>query len=121
MSIRITCSCGTTAVVSDEYAGKIGKCRRCNATIVVGVKDDAAPSSGEEAALANARGTGDVSPSTTPSAGLQNPRYDPDSGAGTSDAVCENETGPSSRESSPGIEDAAPPLTRPQPGMSCSA
>lgn len=36
MPIKVTCSCGATAMVKDEYAGRTGECRTCKAPIVVG-------------------------------------------------------------------------------------
>ena len=35
MTIRVTCSCGATAMVKDEYAGRTGQCRTCKAPITV--------------------------------------------------------------------------------------
>lgn len=36
MAIKVTCSCGETAFVKDEYAGRTGQCRACKAPVVVG-------------------------------------------------------------------------------------
>jgi S1-C subfamily serine protease len=110
MPIRITCSCGTTAVVVDEYAGKIGKCRKCNASIVVGVADGVASVSGEKAASVVAREPDAAAAPAAPSAGYQNPHCEPDGGVGTSAADGGNAAGPSPRESGSEVEDeGAPP------------
>jgi hypothetical protein len=37
MAIKVTCSCGATAMVKDEYAGRTGQCRACKAPITVGL------------------------------------------------------------------------------------
>lgn len=39
MSIKVTCSCGATAMVDDEYAGKTGRCNRCKAPVTVGAAE----------------------------------------------------------------------------------
>lgn len=36
MAIKVTCVCGATAMVKDEYAGQTGQCRSCKAPITVG-------------------------------------------------------------------------------------
>lgn len=35
MPIKVTCTCGATAMVNDEFAGRTGQCRACKATVTV--------------------------------------------------------------------------------------
>ena len=42
MALKVTCSCGATAIVKDEYAGRTGQCRACKALITVGQASPAA-------------------------------------------------------------------------------
>ena len=42
MTINVTCACGATAVVKDEFAGQSGRCRACGASVMAG---HASPSS----------------------------------------------------------------------------
>lgn len=37
MAIKVTCSCGATDMVKDEYAGRTGQCRTCKAPVTVGL------------------------------------------------------------------------------------
>lgn len=36
MAIKVICSCGATAMVNDEHAGRTGQCRVCKAPVTVG-------------------------------------------------------------------------------------
>lgn len=37
MPIKVTCTCGATAMVNDEFAGRTGQCSACKATVTVGI------------------------------------------------------------------------------------
>jgi len=40
MPIKVTCICGATAMVNDEFAGRTGQCSACKAILTVGLATD---------------------------------------------------------------------------------
>ena len=36
MAIKMTCACGATAIVKDEFAGRSGQCRACGSSVMAG-------------------------------------------------------------------------------------
>ena len=43
MAIRVTCACGATAIVKDEFAGQIGQCHACGSPVMAGEPSPSSP------------------------------------------------------------------------------